>query len=97
VSMWIKSSVCNGAASCVEVAVLPSGNVAIRNTQDPEGWCVEATPAEWVAFTAGVRDGEFDLSALSAGDGSDGDGPARGAETAQAVSGGGSVPARTLR
>jgi hypothetical protein len=92
---WIKSSACNGAASCVEVALLPSGNVVVRNTGDPEGWCVEATPAEWAAFTAGVRGGEFDLSALTvlAGDGSGVDGRSGGAETAQAVSGGGSVPA----
>jgi len=62
---WQKSSFCNGASSCVEVAPLADGNVALRDTKDQDGPILVFTPAEWAAFTAGVRDGEFDLEALT--------------------------------
>lgn len=64
---WQKSSFCNGASSCVEVAPLADGNVALRDSKEQDGPILVFTPAEWAAFTAGVRDGEFDLEALTAG------------------------------
>jgi len=69
--MWRKSSFCNGAAACVEVAFV-EGVVTVRDAKDPYGAVLLFTPEEWAAFTAGVRDGEFDLPALAAdaGDGS---------------------------
>lgn len=45
---------------CVEVADLPDGGRAVRDSKDPTGPALIFTPAEWAAFTAGVRDGEFD-------------------------------------
>ena len=60
---WWKSSYsANGGASCVECAKLPDGGMAVRDTKDRSGPVLTFTPAEWEAFTAGVRDGEFDLT-----------------------------------
>ena len=76
--VWRKSSFCNGASSCVEVARLPNGNVALRDGKEQDGPVLVFTPIEWAAFTAGVRDGEFDLAALkSAALASDGEPPRR--------------------
>ncbi|GAA4514917.1 DUF397 domain-containing protein [Nonomuraea sp. NPDC049486] len=63
---WQKSTFCNGASSCVEVAPLADGNVALRDSKVQDGPVLVFTPSEWAAFTAGVRDGEFDLEALQA-------------------------------
>ncbi|MEV0381839.1 DUF397 domain-containing protein [Nonomuraea sp. NPDC050643] len=63
---WRKSTFCNGASTCVEVAPLADGNVALRDSKEQDGPVLVFTPAEWAAFTAGVRGGEFDLAALVA-------------------------------
>jgi hypothetical protein len=60
---WRKSSFSgeNGNGDgCVEVAFLPGGAVAIRDTKDRALAPHVYTAAEWDAFTAGVRAGEFD-------------------------------------
>ncbi|MEU4898643.1 DUF397 domain-containing protein [Streptomyces sp. NPDC044780] len=44
----------------VEIAYLPNGAVAMRNSADPET-VLRYTEAEWRAFVLGARDGEFDL------------------------------------
>lgn len=58
---WRKSSFggSNGDG-CVEVAHLPDGGVAIRDSKDPD--CVPHvfTAYEWECFVAGVHNGEFD-------------------------------------
>jgi hypothetical protein len=46
--------------SAVAAANLP-GVVAVRDSEDPDGPKPIFAPAEWDAFTAGVRDGQFDL------------------------------------
>ncbi|WP_344208331.1 DUF397 domain-containing protein [Nonomuraea bangladeshensis] len=61
---WRKSTFCNGADTCVEVAPLADGKVALRDAKDQDGPVLVFTPEEWAAFTAGVREGEFDLTAL---------------------------------
>ncbi|MGH3344510.1 MAG: DUF397 domain-containing protein [Carbonactinosporaceae bacterium] len=35
--------------------------IAVRDPRKPEGPTLFFTPAEWKAFIAGVKDGEFDL------------------------------------
>lgn len=84
---WRKSTFCNGATACVEVAPLPDGSVGVRDSKlGDDSPLLSFTPTEWVAFIAGVRAGEFDLSTLArAGDGSDGSGPARPQKAATAV------------
>lgn len=47
---------------CVEFAELPDGGVAIRDTKDRSQPALRYTAAEWTAFLAGVRAGEFDLT-----------------------------------
>jgi len=50
-----------GNGACVEVA--DAGSViAVRDSKDPTGPVLAFVPAEWGAFTAAVKDGEFDLS-----------------------------------
>jgi len=57
---WQLSSYTNGSGECVEVAALPEGGRAIRDSKDRSGPILVFTAAEWRAFIAGVRDGEFD-------------------------------------
>ncbi|MFE2262240.1 DUF397 domain-containing protein [Streptomyces griseosporeus] len=57
---WMKSRYSNAEGNCVEVATLPGGGVALRNSRDPDGPALVYTPAEVAAFLAGAKDGEFD-------------------------------------
>jgi hypothetical protein len=58
---WRRSGACTGADStCVEVAV-GADEVAVRDSKDAGGTALRFTAAEWRAFLAGVRAGEFDV------------------------------------
>ncbi|MCM3882224.1 DUF397 domain-containing protein [Frankia sp. R82] len=58
---WRKSSYSGGTGgNCVEVATLPDGGRAVRDSKNPDGPALHFTPAEWAAFLAGAQDGEFD-------------------------------------
>jgi Domain of unknown function (DUF397) len=58
---WRTSSRSNGQANCVEVADLPDGGRAVRDSKDHgQGPVLLFTQSEWRAFTGGVKDGEFD-------------------------------------
>jgi hypothetical protein len=57
---WYRSSHSNGAGGmCVEVAPVGDG-VAVRDSKNPTGPMLAFSAAEWDAFLAGARDGEFD-------------------------------------
>jgi Domain of unknown function (DUF397) len=62
-AQWRKSSYSgdNGGA-CVEVARNLPGAVAVRDSKDREGPALAFAPADWEAFNAAVRAGEFDLA-----------------------------------
>ncbi|HEY2766424.1 MAG TPA: DUF397 domain-containing protein [Pseudonocardiaceae bacterium] len=58
--VWRKASYSNGnGGCCVEVADLHGGYRAVRDSKDPAGPMLIFTAGEWTAFTAGVRDDEF--------------------------------------
>jgi hypothetical protein len=57
---WRKSRHSGASDNCVEVANLPGGGRAVRNSKDPSGGMLEFTPSEWQAFLSGAKDGEFD-------------------------------------
>ena len=56
---WRKSTYSANGSTCVEVARNLPGIVAVRDSKDPAGPKLTFTPAEWEAFTATVRDGQF--------------------------------------
>lgn len=58
--VWHVSSFCTGGAACVEIAALPGGGAAIRNSCDPSGAELRFSAAAWTDFLAGARAGEFD-------------------------------------
>jgi hypothetical protein len=60
---WFKSSA-SAAGSCVEVAHLPQGGVALRDTKDRSKAPHFYTDQEWAAFLIGAKNGEFDLPAV---------------------------------
>jgi hypothetical protein len=57
---WVKSSLSLANGNCVEVANLPDGGVAVRNSRHSGGPVLHFAPDEWYAFLDGVRAGEFD-------------------------------------
>lgn len=54
-----KSTHSGGADGCVEVADLPDGGRRVRDSKNPIGPALTFTAAEWAAFEAGVKDGQF--------------------------------------
>jgi len=57
---WQKSQHSNPNGACVEVALLPDGEIAVRNSRFPTGPALVYTRAEIAAFLAGAKAGEFD-------------------------------------
>jgi hypothetical protein len=44
----------------VELAALPGGGIAVRDSKDPSGPVLSFTRHEWVSFLDGLDKGEFD-------------------------------------
>jgi hypothetical protein len=59
---WRKSSRSGGTGNCVEAALLPDGDVAVRNSRFPDGPALIYTREEMASFLEGVKDGEFDFT-----------------------------------
>lgn len=58
--VWRKATASNASGECVELAPLPDGQVAMRNSRDPHGSALVYTRAEIAAFLDGAKAGEFD-------------------------------------
>jgi hypothetical protein len=57
---WRKSSFSGHQGSCVEIAPLADGSIAVRNSNHPQAGVVLFTRAEMDAWIKGVKAGEFD-------------------------------------
>lgn len=57
---WQKSSYSNSKGNCVEMAALPDGEIALRNSRHPGGPALIYTRAEIEALILGAKDGDFD-------------------------------------
>jgi Domain of unknown function (DUF397) len=57
---WRKSRRSNSQGTCVELASLPGGTYAVRNSRHPGGPALVYTQAEIDAFIRGAKDGDFD-------------------------------------
>lgn len=60
---WRKSSFSGSDGNddaCVELAALPDGRIAVRNSKHREAGVVYFTRAEMAAYLAGAKAGEFD-------------------------------------
>lgn len=59
---WWRKSTRSGpnCDNCVEVALV-GDHVALRDSKNPGGPALVFDRGEWDAFTAGAKDGEFDL------------------------------------
>ena len=60
---WFKSSA-SSAAGCVEIAHLPGGGVAVRDSKDRNKTPHVLSRHEWECFLAGAKNGEFDLPVI---------------------------------
>lgn len=58
-AVWRKASASGGEGNCVEVADLPGGGKAVRDSKRPEAEPLRYTASEWAAFRAGVISGEL--------------------------------------
>ncbi|MFJ4710243.1 DUF397 domain-containing protein [Streptomyces anulatus] len=58
-SIWRKSSASGAEHDCVEIAELPGGARAVRDSKNPERPPLCFTASEWAAFRAGVLADEF--------------------------------------
>ncbi len=52
---WRKSSYSSAEGDCVEVATLPDGGRAVRDSKDPHGPTLTFTPAQWRTFLEAVK------------------------------------------
>ncbi|MGW0880446.1 DUF397 domain-containing protein [Streptomyces sp. NPDC002671] len=58
-AVWRKASASGGEGNCVEVAQLPSGARAVRDSKNPGREPLRFTASEWAAFREGVIAGEL--------------------------------------
>jgi hypothetical protein len=57
VSRWRTSTYSGGGNQCVEVAVLPGGQIAVRDTKDRESGIQLFSAAAWTTFVSTLKHG----------------------------------------
>lgn len=57
---WRKSSASNPSGCCVEMAELPEGKIAVRNSRDAAGPALVWPRAALAGFLLAVKSGDFD-------------------------------------
>jgi hypothetical protein len=57
---WRTSSFSGNNGTCVEVAALPNGHIAVRNNTRPDGVAILFTRVEMNHWLNGIKAGEFD-------------------------------------
>jgi len=58
-AIWRKASASGAEHDCVEIAELPGGARAVRDSKNPEREPLRFTSTEWAAFQEGVIAGEL--------------------------------------
>ncbi|MFJ5303881.1 DUF397 domain-containing protein [Streptomyces sp. NPDC088350] len=58
-AVWHKASASGGEGNCVEVAQLPNGARAVRDSKNPGHTPLRFTASEWSAFQDGIIAGEL--------------------------------------
>jgi hypothetical protein len=57
---WKKSSR-SGTGACVEVRLIKTGDVQVRDSKDPDGPVLMFAAVQWDAFVKGAKAGDFSL------------------------------------
>jgi hypothetical protein len=53
---WQRSSHSMGNGNCVEITRLPSGQVGVRDSKDPDGGMLQLTPGQWRGLVASIKE-----------------------------------------
>jgi hypothetical protein len=57
---WRKSSYSNGQSNCVELAVLATGRIALRDSRNPARGALHPTTCQWHRLLRATKAGQLD-------------------------------------